>query len=143
MIRSLSPAFNKLTSFLAANPTQVHTPILILSPSALAPNKMSDVSPHEEQGTALRHLRKLSELLISYPKVYCRLQWLPRNIPFVGFRRTRQLAIRIAGPPKISFPDLHIQLSTMSPQVTLSLGNTPNPSTPDTPQIKLPARVAE
>ena len=34
-VRSFSPALDMLTSFLAANRTQVHTPILIISPSVV------------------------------------------------------------------------------------------------------------
>jgi hypothetical protein len=107
LIRSLSPALDLLTLFLATRPAHAHTPIIILSPSALAINRSLDASPHEEQAAALCHLEKLSELLTSYPAVNIRFQWLPRKSPFVGFRRAKQLAfeaIRVADLTAIEEP---------------------------------------
>jgi hypothetical protein len=56
---------------------------------------------------SIYHLEKLSEILTSYPAVNIKLQWLSRKIPFVGFRRTKQLAfeaIRIADLSGIEEP---------------------------------------
>jgi hypothetical protein len=107
MIRSLSPALDLLTHFLAARPAHAHTPINILVPSALIISKALDASPHEEQGAALRHLEKLSELFLSHPTANIKLQWLPRKSHFIGFRRVKQLAfeaIRVADLATIEEP---------------------------------------
>jgi hypothetical protein len=45
-----------------------------------------------EQERALDHLERIGALLTSYPKISLQLQWLPRKAPFIGFRRSKQLA---------------------------------------------------
>ncbi|KAI0271090.1 hypothetical protein BGY98DRAFT_1007241 [Russula aff. rugulosa BPL654] len=68
---------------------------------------MLDASTHEEQATSIGHLRKLGEILSTYPNTQVRLQWLPRKVPFTEFRRARQLAfeaIRTADPTELHEP---------------------------------------
>ena len=92
LIRSLTPALRTLTTLLVIKPEQAHIPINILIPSEYALNRMLDTTPHEEQETALQHLKNLGELITTHPNLRIRLQWLPRKIPFVGFKRAKQLA---------------------------------------------------
>jgi hypothetical protein len=104
MIRTLSPGLDALILFLATKPllTQVRAVFLIPSVPALA--RMLDASTHDEQATSINHMERIGELLHSYPNTQVRLQWLPRKVPFVGFRRARQLAfeaIRSAGPAEL------------------------------------------
>jgi hypothetical protein len=99
--RALTSGLNALTLFLATRPAQQHAQIAFLIPSNPALNKMLNASPHEEQTASIGHLKKLGELLSTYPNTQVRLQWLPTKAPFVGFLRARQLAfeaIRTADP---------------------------------------------
>jgi hypothetical protein len=70
---------------------QYHALVVFLLPSNPALNRALDASPHEEQAASIEQLTKLGELLSTYPNIQVRLQWLPRKVPFVGFRRARQL----------------------------------------------------
>ena len=90
--RALTPGLNALTVFLATRPVQQHALIILLVPSNPALNKMLNASPHDEQAASIRHLKKLGELLSTYPHTQVRLQWLPTKVPFIGFLRARQLA---------------------------------------------------
>jgi hypothetical protein len=101
MTRALTPGLDALTLFLITKPTQFQALIVFLIPSVPALNRMLDASTHDEQEVSIRHLNTLGELLTTFPNIQVKLQWLPRKVPFVGFRRTRQLAfeaIRIADP---------------------------------------------
>ena len=109
--RALTPALDVISSHLTNRPAHLQEAFKILLPSNPALRRTLDPSPHEEQASALRHLRKLDELLARYPNTTYTLQWLPRKIPFVGFRRAKQMArnaIRTAnltntdGTPSIS-----------------------------------------
>ena len=107
LIRSLSTALELLSFFLSCRPAHAHIPTIITIPSAIALDRALDASPHEEQNTALGHLYKLGELFNAYPSLKITLQWLPRTIPFVGFRRGKQLtleAIRTADLATIEEP---------------------------------------
>ena len=107
LICSLSTALEVLSLFLSCRPAHAHIPTVIAIPSAIALDRALDASPHEEQNTALGHLYKLGELFNAYPTLKITLQWLPRTIPFVGFRRGKQLsleAIRIADLTTIKEP---------------------------------------
>ena len=42
----------------------------------------------------LECLNKLSTIFENYPNTNIRLLWLPRSIPFIGFRRAKQLALK-------------------------------------------------
>ena len=92
LTHSLTPGLDALTLFLATKPAQHWALVVFLMPSVPALNRALDASPHEEQEASIRHLTKLGELLSAYPNTQVRLQWLPRKVPFVGFRRARQLA---------------------------------------------------
>jgi hypothetical protein len=107
MTRALTPGLDILTIFLATKPVQYNTLVVFLIPSNPALNRALDASPHEEQAASIRHLTKLGELLTTYPNTQVRLQWIPRKVPFIGFRRARQLAfeaIRIADPTDLCEP---------------------------------------
>ena len=92
MTRSLTPGLEALATLLATKSAQYRALIVFLLPSVLALNKILDISPHDEQAASLGHLMKLGELFHTYPNITVRLQWLPRKVPFIGFRRARQLA---------------------------------------------------
>ena len=51
------------------------------------------MSPHEEQAVSIDCLTKIGELTNTHPNLNIQLLWLPRSIPFVGFRRAKQLAL--------------------------------------------------
>ena len=73
--------------------TQPHQNIFILLPSHFAISRVLDASPHEEQAVSIEYLRRLGELLNTHPGLNISLLWLPRNIPSVGFKRAKQLAL--------------------------------------------------
>ena len=107
LIRSLTPGLDVLTTFLATKTPQYRSLIIFLIPSSPALNKMIDASTHEEQATSIRHLKILGELFLTYPNIEVRLQWLLRKVPFIGFRRAKQLAfetIRLADPADLRDP---------------------------------------
>lgn len=92
-IRALGPALDILISFLTTKPTLTHTSIYIITHSTAALKCMLDASPHEEQEASIDHIERLGEILTSYPNISVKLQWLPRKAPFIGFRRSKQLAL--------------------------------------------------
>ena len=49
---------------------------------------------HEEQAVLLECLNKLSTIFKNYLNTNIRLLWLPRSIPFIRFRRAKQLALK-------------------------------------------------
>jgi hypothetical protein len=56
---------------------------------------------------AIRHLHKLSEIFTLHPNAKIGILWLPKAIPFVGFKQTKQLAlkaIRTANPGNVTEP---------------------------------------
>ena len=60
--------------------------------SKLAVSRALDASPHEEQTISLENLRRIGDLLDSYPNMNIRLLLLYRNSLSVGFKRAKQLA---------------------------------------------------
>jgi hypothetical protein len=92
MTRALTPGLNALTLFLITKPTHFQALIMLLIPSVPALNRTLDASAHDEQETSIRHLNTLGEILTTFPNIRVSLQWIPKKDPFVGFRRTRQLA---------------------------------------------------
>jgi hypothetical protein len=60
-----------------------------------------------DQEESIRILKRLSLILDSHPNTNIVLLWLPRKAPFVGFKRTKQLAleaIRTTNPDDITEP---------------------------------------
>jgi hypothetical protein len=105
--RALTPALDSIATHLADKPSPIQETFMILLPSNTALLRALDPSAHEEQEASLGHLRKLGELLTSYPNIKVTLQWLPRKIHFVGFRRAKQRAfhaIRTALPADLVEP---------------------------------------
>jgi len=92
----LSPGLDILTNFFTAQAAQnlldPHK-VLIISPSMTALRRMLDMSMHGEQQAAIAHLNKLGEILWNHPVPNIKLLFLPRNIPFIGFRQAKQLAM--------------------------------------------------
>jgi hypothetical protein len=100
-IRSFLPALDVLSDFLATQQPDTHLKANIASPSNPAIGRIIKATPHEEQDVTIESLRKIGELMETYPNLKIRLLWLPRKIAFVGFKRARQLAleaIRTADP---------------------------------------------
>jgi hypothetical protein len=82
-----------LTDFLTSHqPTEPLT-ISIASPSNFAITKVLNTTPHEEQNVTIGCLEKLGKLMAAFPQMNIQLLWLPRTIPFVGFKRAKQLAL--------------------------------------------------
>lgn len=92
-IRALTPGLEAIAHHLANKPTQTHESFTILLSSSQALGRTLDPSTHEEQEVSLQHLRSLGEILNAFPNTNVILQWLPKKIPFVGFRRAKQLAM--------------------------------------------------
>jgi hypothetical protein len=67
--------------------------VTLLLPSGTAVNKALDPSPHEDQEESIAIMKKISTLLDSFPNTNVVILWLPRRIPFIGFKRTKQLAL--------------------------------------------------
>jgi hypothetical protein len=82
-----------LRDFLSSHQADAHHSACILLPSNYTIKKALNPSPHEEQAVSLACLEILGELMTSYPNMNIKLLWLPRAIPFVGFKRARQLAL--------------------------------------------------
>ena len=92
-IRALAPGLDAATRHLANKPAQTQETITILLSSNPALGRMLDPSTHEEQEASLQHLKTLGEILTTFPNINIVLHWLPKKIPFVGFRRAKQLAL--------------------------------------------------
>ena len=107
MLRSLHSGLDTLISLLDTHPAQQHklTTIALASEGAL--KRALDASPHKDQAESIALLERLSEILDKYPNASITFMWLPRKSQFVGFRRTRQLAleaVRTADLTDISEP---------------------------------------
>ena len=106
-LRALTTALNTLTNFLTNQQIDNEWNVHIFTPSNFAVCRALDASPHEEQTTAIKCLTKIGMLMTDFPHLNIRLLWLPRSIPFVGFRRAKQLtleAIRTANLRGIEEP---------------------------------------
>jgi ribonuclease HI len=95
-LRSLHSGLDALTTFLDSDATQQQKLITITIESGVAINRALDASPHEDQGESLKILRRLSDFLERFPNANITLLWLPRKVPFVGFKRAKQLALEAA-----------------------------------------------
>jgi len=92
-IRACHAGFDALTYFLENLSTRQNNFITISLPSGSAINRALDASPHEDQEESLLILRTLSSILERYPNTNIAFLWLPRKIPFVGYKRAKQLAL--------------------------------------------------
>jgi hypothetical protein len=92
-LRSLNVGIDTLTDALAQQPTLQHTQVFLFLPTVAALNKALDPSPHDGQAVSLYHINRIDMLMHVYPELRINLAWLPRNCPFVGFQRARQLAL--------------------------------------------------
>jgi hypothetical protein len=92
-LRALHTGLDALTHFLGNPTTQQANFVTISLPSGAAVNKALDASPHENQEVSISILRKLSTIFDSKPDTKIVFLWLPRKIPFIGFKRANQLAL--------------------------------------------------
>jgi hypothetical protein len=107
MLRSLHSGLDTLISLLDGHPAHQHKLITIALVSGAALKKAPDASLYGDQAESIKLLGRLSELLDKYPNANITFLWLPKKSPFVGFRRTRQLAlekVRTADLTDISEP---------------------------------------
>ena len=124
LTRALSPGLDALILLLTDRPAQHQVLAVFLIPSSPALNRTLDTSPHEEQATALDHIERLGELFTTFPNVQVRLQWLPRKVPFIGFRRARQLAfkaIRVGDPREFRDPPSIKELEETTTRAVISI----------------------
>jgi hypothetical protein len=91
--RALKLGFDTVAAFLSARPPPPHTTILVLTSATAAVSRALDSSPHEEQGTSIKCMEKIDEILRAHPDADVRLSWLPKAAPFIGFKRAKQLAL--------------------------------------------------
>jgi ribonuclease HI len=96
ILRSLHSGLDTLTTFLDDEPVHRSKLIIFTLASGTAINKALDSSPHENQEESLKILRRLSNLVDTFPNINITLMWLPRKAPFIGFRRAKQLALEAA-----------------------------------------------
>ena len=93
LFRALLAGLDALTHFLD-NPTTQQANFVTLSlPSGDAINKALDVSPHDNQEVSIAILKRLSTIFDSKPDTKIVFLWLPRKIPFAGFKRMKQIAL--------------------------------------------------
>jgi hypothetical protein len=107
LLRSLHAGFDALTHFLENITTEPSNFVTLALPSGAAVNRALDASPHEDQETSISILRRLGIILESHPNTNIVIIWLPRDAPFEGFQRAKELAldaIRIANPTDIIEP---------------------------------------
>jgi hypothetical protein len=106
-IRSLLLGLITATDLLAAQAPPPQTTLMLFTPSPTAAGTVLDASPHDEQETSIKCMEKVEEILNAHPDTTIRLAWLPRNAPFVGFKRAKQLAfeaVRTATPAEADEP---------------------------------------
>jgi hypothetical protein len=107
LLRSLHAGCDALTHFLENITTEPSNFVTLALPSGAAVNRALDASPHEDQETSISILRRLGIILESHPNTNIVIIWLPRDAPFEGFQRAKELAldaIRIANPTDIIEP---------------------------------------
>jgi ribonuclease HI len=106
-IRSFNSGLDALADVLTTQNGQGPNQALFLLHSSPTLKRVLDTSPHDQQPDAIGHATRLGEILNTFPNLNIKLLWLPRNCPFVGFKRAKQLAleaIRTADPTTIDEP---------------------------------------
>jgi hypothetical protein len=93
MLRALQSGIDALTFFLDTHPNQQHKLVTITVPSDVAINRALDASPHGDQAESIKILERISGLIDKYPNINITFLWLPKKSQFVGFKRTKQLAL--------------------------------------------------
>jgi hypothetical protein len=100
-LQALNLALDVLTDFLTSHQLTDPLTVSITSLSNFAITMVLNTTPHEEQNITIGHLEKLGKLMTAFPQMNFPPLWLPRTIPFVSFKRAKQLAleaIRTAEP---------------------------------------------
>jgi hypothetical protein len=101
-LQVLIPALDVLADFLTSQQMETQPKVFITSSSNFAINRVLDTNPHDEQNITIKCSEKIGELMTSYPNLNIQLLWLPRNTPFVGFRRAKQLALEAVCTAELS-----------------------------------------
>jgi len=92
-IRAIQTALDALIPFLE-NPTTRKPKLITISlTSNTAIKKALDASPHEDQNESIIILKRLNNIVENFPDANFVFLWLPRKVPFVGFKRAKQLAL--------------------------------------------------
>ena len=94
LLYALHLGLDILMDYLTAHNAQAHTKAIIHLPSCFAINRALDANPHEEQQVSINHLHQIDNLLHVFPHMNITLMWLPRSIPFVGFKRAKQHTLK-------------------------------------------------
>jgi hypothetical protein len=101
MLQALNLALDVLTDFLTSHQLTDPLMVSITSLSNFAITMALNTTSHEEQNITIGCLEKLGKLMTAFPQMNFPLLWLPRTIPFISFKRVKQLAleaIRTAKP---------------------------------------------
>ena len=71
----------------------MHASVVICLASNHAVSKSLDTTPHIDQQISIAHAERINDILHFHPNSTIHLLWLSKTIPFIGFRRAKQLAI--------------------------------------------------
>jgi hypothetical protein len=114
-----------LTDFLTSHQLTDPLTVSITSLSNFAITMVLNTTPHKEQNITIGHLEKLGELMTAFPQMNFPLLWLPRTIPFVSFKREKQLAleaIRTTEPNPDDDPHTIERQKKKTKEAAISLG---------------------
>jgi len=106
--RAFLVCLDTLADFLPTQNPDAQIALAIFFPSKAALSRALDASPHGEQETSIESIRRCDRILRDHPNAHISLGWLPRTIPFVGFKRAKQLAleaIRTADATNLTEPN--------------------------------------
>ena len=106
LLHSLHAGFDALTHFLENITMEPSNFVTLALPFRVAVNRALDVFSHKDQEMSILipWLRRLGIILESYPNTDIVIIWLPRDTPFEGFQRAKELAldaIHIVNPTNI------------------------------------------
>ena len=93
ILQALHSGLDMLTCFLDNLVRWESNFVTISLPLGVAVDKALDVSPHADQKESILILRRLSVIFDVHPNTNVVLLWLPKKVSFVGFKRTKQLAL--------------------------------------------------
>ena len=92
-LQSLTAGLNILTDHLTSQDPNAHASVVICLASNHTVSKVLDTTPHIDQQISIAHTEQLDNILHFHPNSTIHLLWLPKAIPFIGFRRAKQLAM--------------------------------------------------
>jgi hypothetical protein len=109
MLCALHPCLDTLTDTLMLQNPQEHTNIVIATPLSYMVRQALNASSYKEQQVSIKLLEWIDKILQSFPNMNIWLLWLPRSIPFVAFKRTKQLALEAIRTANLAdIEELHI-----------------------------------